>query len=86
MRVYWRDDLPKVRVKLEEAGFRFKDDEDVMMTRQVADEFGVCESTLRRMERKGTVATPERDTANRRKWKQADIRRLRTRLANGKTA
>lgn len=80
MRVYRRDDLPGLRAKMMEACFRFKDDEDVMTTRQVADELGVSENTLRRMERKGAVAAPERDTGNRRKWKRSDLPKLKRAL------
>ena len=80
MRVYRREDLPKLRVKMVEAGFRFRDDGDSMTTRQVAEVIGVAENTLRRMERKEFIPAPERDTANRRKWRRSDLPKLKRAL------
>ena len=64
-----------------EAGFRFRDDEGVLTTKEMADALGVADSTLRRMEKQGVIDAPERDTANRRKWMKADIPKLKRRLA-----
>lgn len=72
MRVFKKADLPKLREKLVENGFRFADDE-YLTTAQVAAEVGVAESTLRRWEKLGLIPAPERDSAGRRKWTREHV-------------
>ena len=80
MRVYAKVDLPDLRDQMVEAGFRFKDDEGVLTTKEMADALGVSETHLRHLERKGVIPAPERDTANRRKWMKADVPKLKRAL------
>jgi len=81
MRVYAKPDLPALRDQMVEAGFRFKDEKGLMTTGEMAKALGVSETQLRHLERKGVVPSPERDTANRRKWLKRDIPKLKRRLA-----
>ena len=81
MRVYARGAVGKLRAQMVEAGFRFKDEDGVLTTKKMAAELGISESYLRWLEKRGVVPSPERDTANRRKWLRADTSRLKRRLA-----
>ena len=80
MRVYAEGDLQKLREQMVEAGFRFRDDVGVMTTKEMADALGVSETHLRHLQRQGLVPSPERDTANRRKWLKADLPKFKTAL------
>ena len=81
MRVYGKADLPDLRGRMVEAGFRFKDEKGLLTTKQMAAALGVAESHLRWLEKKGVVRPPERDTANRRKWLKRDIAKFKRQLA-----
>ncbi len=81
MRVYRRDDLPVLRKRLDDAGFRFRDDAVAMITLQVADELGVAENTIRKWERDGRIPVVRRDTCNRRIYRAEDVAAIREALA-----
>ena len=81
MRVYRTEDVPGLRAKLSEAGFRFRHDEDEMTTRDAAAALGVSETTLRKWERDGFVPAVSRDTCNRRLYRPVDIEAFREALA-----
>lgn len=80
MRVYRRDDLPALRQKLAEAGFRFRDDETAMATGDAAAALGVSETTLRKWERDGRIPAVPRDTGNRRIYRSADVEAIQEAL------
>ena len=80
MRVYRKDDLPGLRNQMVEAGFRFKDDDSILTTREMAVALGISQGYLRHLERKGKVPSPPRDTNGKRMWVRTDIRKLRRRL------
>lgn len=63
MRVYLEADIPVLREKLVEAGFR---DDETYTTAHVAEMIGVAQSTLRRWERLGRIPKVARDSAGRR--------------------
>lgn len=73
MRVCRESDIPAVKDQIVAAGFRFKDDEDVITTGQMARVLGISETHLRHLERKGVVRSPQRDSAGRRMWRKADV-------------
>jgi len=73
MRVYRASDLPDVRRRMERAGFRFGDDEDVLTTREMAGVIGVSQTTLRYWERHGAIPAPRRDSAGRRMWRRSEV-------------
>lgn len=76
MRVYAEADLARIRVKMVDAGFRFKDDE-TFTTYQVAEQLGVAQSTLRRWERIGRIPKVARDSAGRRVYRAEDVEFIR---------
>ena len=86
MRIYTKADLPKVRAAMVEAGFRFRDDEGVLTTAEMAAALGISETHLRHLQREGIIPSPARDTANRRKWRTADLPTLREVLASRRPA
>lgn len=85
MRLYRKDDLPRLRGRLAEAGFRFKDEDGTMTTAEMAEALGISETHLRHLERRGVIPAPDRDTANRRRWLRADVAVLRTLLKKYRT-
>jgi len=40
MRVYKKADLPELKRRIKEAGFRFKDDTSILTTREMAEALG----------------------------------------------
>jgi len=54
--------------------------------RKMASALGVSETHLRHLQRQGVVPAPERDTANRRKWMQGDLPKLKKLVAKHSVA
>jgi type I restriction enzyme, S subunit len=77
MRVYKREDLPKLKEQMKEAGFRFRDDESVLTTREMAEALGISMSYLYYLERKGRIPSPPRDHAGKRMWKRRAVRKFK---------
>ena len=85
MRLYRKDDLPGLRGRMAEAGFRFKDEGGTMTTAEMANALGISETHLRHLERRGVLPVAARDTANRRRWLSADVAALQTILKKDRT-
>ena len=80
MRVYRKDDLPKLREQMKEAGFRFRDDKSVLTSTEMAQAIGISVSYLYYLEKKGRVPSPPRDSAGNRIWSRRDVARLKKKL------
>ncbi len=77
MRVYKKKDLPHLKQSLVDAGFRFKNDLDLMTTPEIAKATGVSESRLLWLENKGIIPAPPRDTNGNRIWKKSELKKLK---------
>ena len=82
MRVYADADIPTLREQMVEAGFSFKDEKGVLTTAAMASALGISETHLRHLERRGVVPSPNRDTADRRRWLERDVAYIERRLAD----
>lgn len=76
MRLYKREDLPKLKLTLDGLGFRFEADA-TMTTAEVAERLGVDETTLRTWERLGKIPVAKRDTCGRRVYAEIDVNTIR---------
>jgi len=81
MRVYRREDIPKLRESMKEAGFKFPKDRSTMTSTEMAKALGISVSYLYYLERRGKVPSPPRDHAGKRMWAKKDVRKLRRRLS-----